>query len=277
VTVQDTPTALGPDRTSDTPLYLQIAQSLYQSIATGDLRPGATIGSEAELTKRFGVSRVTLRQAIGLLVDQGLVLRRHGKGTYVQAAPVDFPLEAVVGTTQVFSSQGRRWSSRVASLHLVKAPAEVARFLQIQNGDRITAIWRVDYAGDQAVAAANIRLPSHAAKGLTIEDLERKPLYPLLEERSGLYADVAHQTIRAARATAKIGALIGVEADAPILIVARVTHASDGRPFEYSEVYFRAEAVRFSISLRAAGSPAQYATHFREHLAVPKASEGVGL
>lgn len=266
-----------PDRTSGTPLYLQIAQRIQHDIVTGVLRPGGTIGSEAELTKLFSVSRVTLRQAISMLADQGLVVRRHGKGTYVQAAPVNYPLDDLVGTTQLLSSQGRRWSSRVTTLRHARATAESAKFLRVRPGRRVTDIWRVDYAGEQPVAAAHIRLAPHADSGLTTDELERKPLYPLLEERTGIRADVAHETIRAASAASDIAALIGVNEGDPIMIVARVTHAPDGRPFEYSEIFFRADAVRFSISMRRAGTAEPYAIRFQQHRLSPQPSERIGL
>lgn len=264
---------LFPDRSSPTPLYLQIAQRLYHDVATGQLRPGATIGSEAELTKRFGVSRVTLRQAIALLVEHGVVTRRHGKGTYVHAAPVDYPLQDLVGTTQVFSSQGRDWRSRVVSLRRIRATEEAARLLQVPPGERITEICRVDYAGKDALAVAYMRLPMAVARDLTPDDVERKPLYPLLAEKTGITADLAHQTMRAAQATPEVAELLKLEPTAAVMVVTRVTLASDGRPLEFSEVHFRADSVRFSISLRGAGHADQYAVRFQEHRVAPTAQE----
>ena len=254
-----------PDRSSPIPLYLQIAQRLHHDIAVGQLRPGATIGSEAALTKRFGVSRVTLRQAIALLVDQGIVSRRHGKGTFVEAAPLDYPLDALVGTTQVFSALGREWRSEVASLQTTRAGEDTARLLQLRPTDRVTRITRVDYAGRDALAVAHIQLPETVGKKLGIRDIEAKPLYPLLSEKAGERADLAHQTMRAAAASREVSSLIGIDEGAPVMVVSRVTHNSNGRPIEYSEVYFRADSIRFLISLRRTGDDIEYAVRYQEH------------
>jgi len=259
-----------PDRTSPIPLYQQIAQRLHHEIAVGQLRPGSTIGSEAELTKRFGVSRVTLRQAISVLVDQGIVTRRHGKGTYVQAAPLDYPLDALIGTTQVVSALGRDWRSEVVSLRSARAGSDIARLLQVKPSEPVTQVTRVDHAGRDALAVAYIHLPQRVGAQLTPSEIEAKPLYPLLAEKASERADLAHQTMRAAAANAEVSSLLAIEEGAPVMVVSRVTHNTDGKPIEYSDVYFRADSIRFLISLRRTGEASEYAVRYQEHRLPPR-------
>lgn len=238
------------DKAMATPMYVQIAQYLYRDIARGEPGPGAAIATENELIERFKVSRVTVRKAVDLLVEQGLLSRRHGRGTFVEAAPMDYPLDHLRGTIQVYSSHGHDWQCKVAEYRSVEADEKVARFLEVIPSERVLYICRVDHMNNVAVTVDDIYLPMQFGQRLTIEELEHRPLYPLLREKAGIVADVAFQIMRAAAAPRRIARFLGISTGDPIMVVERITKTADGRPLAYGCDHFRAEAIRFSVTLR---------------------------
>jgi GntR family transcriptional regulator len=235
---------------SATPLYRQIAEHLYSEIASGDLAPGSPIGSETELQKRFNVSRVTLRQAVGLLVEQGLVVRKQGKGTYVEATPLEFPLDTLQGTTQLATTLGRATNSRVLRMRTMAGAPDIRRVLDVNGGDKLIQICRVDRAGNEPLAYATIHLPAEIGSQLRRQELAHEALYPLLESRFGIVASEAHQTMQAGSASGAVADALQLSEGDPILTVTRLTRDENGRPFEHSVIRFRANAIQFSVSLR---------------------------
>jgi GntR family transcriptional regulator len=233
-----------------TPLYRQIAEYLYDRILDGTLAPGISIGSEVDLQAKFGVSRVTLRQAIGILVDQGLVVRKQGKGTYVQESPLDFPLDTLEGTTQRASTLGVAAASRVTELDIIRATASIRATLELPKGANVLRVGRVDYAGSRPLAFATIHVPEAIGSRLSVDELAGEALYPLLEKSHGLVATQAFQTIEAAAASERTAALLELPVGAPVLVVKRTTRDQENVPFEHSVIEFNARAMQFSVSLR---------------------------
>jgi GntR family transcriptional regulator len=259
---------------SPMPLYRQIANHLYSEIANGTLAPGAPIGSEAELQQRFNVSRVTLRQAVGLLVEQGLIVRKQGKGTFVETAPLEFPLDALQGTTQLATTLGRTTNSRVLSMRTNRGTAEVRRLLAISAGEKVTQIARLDSAGSGPLAYAIIHMPATLGQKLTRRELADEALYPLLESKLGVVASQAHQTMQAGSADGAIAESLKIPDGAPILTVTRITKDEKGHPFEHSVIRFRADAIQFSISLRRDKGRVDLPFRYHENLLL---SEGAAV
>jgi GntR family transcriptional regulator len=238
------------DRDAPTPLYAQVAQWVYDDIASGRLRPGAPIGSEAELGKRFQVSRITLRHAVSLLVQEGIVTRKHGKGTYVETAPLDYPLGQLLGTTQAIARTGQQSRSKVVRFRQVRGMRDERRILGVDASSKILQIRRVDYVSSIPIAVADISLPGWLANRISRAEVETTPLYPLLREKVEISVEVAHQTLRADKAPKDVAQMLDAEPGAAVMVVTRVALDQQQCPIEYSTVHFNADAVRFSVSLR---------------------------
>ncbi len=255
------------ERDSATPLYLQIAEQLATEIAAGKLQPRSSLGTESQLIGRFDVSRMTLRHAVELLVKRGLVTRQQGKGTYVASSPLELPLVGIQGTTQLASAAGRAVRSEVVRFSTGKGDAEVRRLLSANPGDQVTEVWRVDYSEDRPLALACIHLPGRIGRELNRDEMQESALYPLLQERFGIRPDIAHQTMHADAAVEEVARLLGVDEGTPTMVVTRLTRDESHAPIEYSIVRFRADAVRFSLSLRPKpGGAFDVPLRFEEHL-----------
>jgi len=255
-----------------TPLYRQIADHLFGEIASGNLPPGAALGSETDLQEQFKVSRVTLRQAVGLLVEQGLVVRKQGKGTFVEASPLRFPLDTLEGTTQIASTLGRSTKSKVVRFRTIKGTAHVRAMLEADPPSKLVQVCRLDFAGDEPLAYATIHLPERIGERLSRAQLEGEALYPLLERTLGEVATEAHQTIQSAGASEEVAQYLQIPVGAPILTVTRTTRDQAGEPIEYSVIEFRANAIQFSISLRRRMGEFNIPYRYKEHLRVAEGS-----
>ncbi len=215
------------------PLYQQIKALITQRLESGEWKPGELIPSEVELGGRFKVSQGTVRKAIDELAAENLVVRRQGKGTFVathhetQAQFRFLRLTADVDEPQ-------RAENRIVEVKRLRAPAEVARQLDIKSGDSVIFIKRVKSFNGVPIILEDIWLPGLIFKGLTAERLieYKGPLYGLFETEFGTRMIRAAEQIRAVGADAESAALLGVLPQTPLLSVERASYTYGDKPVE---------------------------------------------
>src|SRR6202158_4434946 len=139
------------DRPSPVPLYFQLAQNMETAIRSGRLSSGSHLENELELARQLGVSRPTVRRAIGLLANKGLVIRRHGIGTLVVPVRVRRPVR-LSGLYDDLKESGQAPATRLLAIETVPAPADVAASLQLSKGARVLHFARLRLATDQPIA-----------------------------------------------------------------------------------------------------------------------------
>ena len=215
------------------PLYQQIKALLVKSLQGGEWKPGEAIPSELELAARFRVSQGTVRKAIDELATENLLVRRQGKGTYVathaeentqyrflRLAPDDGP---ATGMARSFLDCRR-----------IRAPADVARALDLKSGDSAVLVRRTLSRDEKPVVLDEIWLPAGPFKGLTAERLSQYagPMYGLFESEFGVRMIRAEEKIRAVAADASSAALLQVPEGSPLLSVERLAHTYGDKPVE---------------------------------------------
>lgn len=236
------------DRGSPVPLYFQLASSLAALIESGALPPGHRLENEVSIADRLGLSRPTVRQAIGHLVDRGMLVRRRGVGTQVVHGRVRRQVE-LTSLHDDLNRADRRPATEVLSLEVVPAPEEVAAALQVAPGADVLSLERLRYAGDQPLALLRNHLPLGLTE-LTPERLTGHGLYELLRD-AGIRLRIADQTIGARRATAAEARLLGETRGAPLLTMARTAYDHHGHPVELGSHVYRASLYSFELTLMA--------------------------
>jgi GntR family transcriptional regulator len=239
-----TASAATPAGPSFSPLYQQIKVLILRSLQSGEWRPGEAIPSEIELAARFKVSQGTVRKAVDELAAENLLMRRQGKGTFVathaeeqvqyrflRLAP-DEPA-ALPGSTHREFLDCRR----------LRAPADVARSLQMKAGDMVVEVRRVLHFSNQPVVLDDIWLPGHLFKGLTAERLSeyRGPMYGLFETEFGVRMIRAEDKLRAVSADATVSQQLQVEAGTPLLSVERLSYTYGDQPVELRRGLYRTD------------------------------------
>lgn len=226
--------------------YLDVADDLRRRIATGELRPGRLLPSEAQLAANHGISRVTVRRALTLLREAGLVGSRQGFGWYVAPTPVPQPLDGLRTIEANVLAAGQAPERRILGFGFIGAPARVHEVLGV---DTVLEIRRVNLADGTPFARVTVWVPESLATDLSRASVERHSLYELLPVTLG----GATQSIGAVPASAEEAELLGVPLNAPLLRAERTTRDSDGVPVLLSEAVFNPLLTELVVDLPPTG------------------------
>lgn len=222
--------------------YQQIADDLRSRLDDGTYAPGRLLPSEAELSAEFGVSRVTVRRALELLRDGGLVDARQGFGWFVATSPVRQTLGRLSTIEAQMSADGLHPERRILEFAFVPAGDRVRDVL---GTDQVLRVKRLNLADGEPFAVVTVWCPAELGQHLSRADVERSPFYELLSER--LHGAV--QTIGADAAQPAVAALLGVPVGSPVLRCERITKGVDGRAVLLSEHVFAAHRTEFVVDL----------------------------
>lgn len=200
--------------------------------------PGDPLPSESELASKFGVSRMTARQAVQNLAHEGLVERRRGAGTFIAVQPLHRHEAALMGFTEDMRRRGMVASSRLISASLTLATSTDIEALRLPSGARVVSVSRIRFADGIAFAIDNVALPADCASVLSA-DLESGSLHDALVG-IGRVPTVAHSLISARSATTKEARLLGLGSRDPLLVERRIISDQGGDPLEHTESAYAA-------------------------------------
>ncbi len=234
------------------PLYQQLKQQIRQAIESGAYPPNTAIPAERELIAQYGVSRITVRQAITDLVTEGLLYRRHGSGTFVappQVRPIAVTLSKLTGHVEELQLRG--YEPRVLLLELGRAvmPSEVARALEREEGAEGWHLRRLVSVDGQPLMILDGYLPLDLGLSLTPEDLQSTPI-PLLLEKAGVQPEAGALQISARVSSPEEAAALGTEPGAALLLVTRVIRTAHAHPIEWSQALYRSDRYHYEVELR---------------------------
>lgn len=233
------------------PRYREIALALTAEIES-ELQPGDSIAPEPELGRRFAVSRVTVRRAVDLLVQRGLVVRRQGSGTYVAQRKVTEELGILHGWTDSMRMQGLEPHTVDYEALQVVPPAWVAQTLCLERAEPVLRLQRLRYANGEPLCLMVDYLLQRFVPGLAEEGLRGESLYHTLQERFGLHLARVEDKVTARGASVLEGSLLGVAPAAPVLVVMRLTCLAGGDPIDAALVVSRADRYAYRVSGRTA-------------------------
>ncbi|MFC6092672.1 GntR family transcriptional regulator [Saccharothrix lopnurensis] len=225
--------------------------------------PGAPIPAERTLCRQLSVSRPTLRSAVDELVNTGLLIRQHGRGTFV--APAKITQELVSGDRAMTVPQASGvWTSRVLEHARIPAGARVGRRLRVSPAAEIAYTARLRLVDGQPMAIEYLHVPVAVAPGLTPEDMESGNFYDRLAEH-GVRVRDAVQSIEPTVTNDAESELLGVPVFAPALLFERLTNDVAGRPVEYVHSLYRGDRYRIvsrlSLAPTGAAAPGARAEH----------------
>jgi len=215
---------------------------MRRRVESGDLAAGALLPSESELSAAYGVSRVTVRKALELLRDEGLIDSRQGFGWFVAADPVRQTLGRLGTIEAQLGELGVGSARRVVGFGFVAAPPRVRQVLGV---DSVLEVRRVNQADGQPFARVTVWCREDVGAGLSRAEVEATPFYELV----GVAIGSATQTIGAAAAGPEDAALLAVPVGSPVLRCERITRALDGNPVLVSEHVFPGHRTEFVVEL----------------------------
>ncbi|KVM69688.1 GntR family transcriptional regulator [Burkholderia gladioli] len=232
---------------SPQPLYEQIKDTLRSRILDGSYPPHSRMPSESELCAMYGVSRITVRQALGDLQKEGLVFRLHGKGTFVSKPKAFQNVASLQGFAEAMSSMGYEIVNQLRSFGIVKADRHVAARLNLPEGASVAEIHRVRLLNREPVSLEITWVPEALGKRLAGADLATRDIFLILENDCGVPLGHADLSIDAILADDDIVEALRVEDGSPVLRIERLTHDEAGAPIDYEHLYFRGDAFQYRL------------------------------
>jgi len=244
------------------PLYYQLQTILTQKIQSGNLAAGQRLQTEAELGTQYGVSRITVRQALSRLEAENLIRREAGRGTFVsERVPFTGTLQ-LEGSLEELMSIVQMTSVRVLRISQITASAEEARLLQVPTGASLVRCTRVrSYRNEPLSLVVNV-LPQKIGQQLSRSDWKGS-VTQVLQEKLHIPLVEARQTIRASLADTEDARLLDIRVGAPLLSVDRIVYTDNGTPVDRVRTHYRSDIFSFAVHLRRDHPEASWAFHGR--------------
>jgi GntR family transcriptional regulator len=237
------------DKNLTVPLYHQIKNILMAGIESGEWEPGEQIPTETSLAERFGVSKITVRQALRDLVDLGYIRREQGRGTFVSKAKLSQGPRELTSFSEEMRRHHLPAQTKVLEQKLQGADAATAEALHIAIGEPIIVLKRLRIAAGEPMGIQTAHIPEALAPKLVELDLENVSLYEVLESRFGLFPAKAREAYTAVLAEAEDAALLGIALHSPALAVRRVTFLPNDDPLEVVNSIMRGDRYRVVLDL----------------------------
>ncbi len=210
-------------------LIEQVRDHLYRDLMDGVFPPGTKLPNEQELAERYDVSRITIRDAVGGLVTSGLVTRRQGSGTYVNAAlPRRHSLDSTVSYTSMIAASGMKAGEIVLSRVTRPAQADEIAALRVDQGTELVCLERIRTADETPVIYSEDRIPAPLVADVPPRRLDAS-LYTALAD-AGSPVVSASATLVPVLADARLARLLGVRRGSPLLAIDEIDFDGDGRP-----------------------------------------------
>jgi GntR family transcriptional regulator len=235
---------------SPVPRYHQLKEILRERVLSGEWKPGDLIPSERELSEQYDISRMTTRQAITDLVNEGVFYRLQGKGTFVSRHRITQQLMRLTGFTEDISARGQKPTTRVLDAQMVPASETEAERLAIEPGELIYSLQRLRLADGEPLCIEHSRLHFRGCERLLDEDFGQNSLYHVLESKFGVMLLEAEQELDAGRAGEEEAALLEMPIGSPALFIRRTTYTDRNRPIEYARSVYRGDKYTFYTRLK---------------------------
>ena len=233
---------------SPLPLYVQIRDSLRRQILNGTYQVHERLPSETTMMNTFGVSRITIRQALRDLHNEGLVFSAQGKGTFVSKPKAVQNVQRLEGFGEAMAAQGYEASARVLSIQQMKAPKAVVAALDLQPGDDVVEVKRVRYLNRSPVCIDDSYFPMDIGQKLFGLDLSGD-IFPLLENFFGIPLGGADIGLDAILADEDAQKYLNLKTGEAILRVERLTHNQEGRPIDFEYLCYRGDSFKYQFRI----------------------------
>jgi len=236
------------DHQSPLPLYQQVKELLLQRIQDKYWRAGELIPTELELIEEFGVSRTTIRQAIGDLVQEGLLEKRQGKGTIVKSPKFVGSLGRLTGFAEEIMEKGFFPHSKLLRAEFRTDLYMEKQKLKLGENESVLVIERIRFADHEPIAYERTCWPEYIGEILLKHDLNGAKFYQILEEHE-IYLKHAAEMISAVNATVYEADLLGISGGQALLEMTRLAYGINDQPIEYTRTKYRADRYHYNVQL----------------------------
>ncbi|ANO33287.1 transcriptional regulator [Vibrio breoganii] len=228
------------------PMYRQIADAIREKISTGEYKVGEALPTEAQLREEFSVSRVTVRQAIKLLVESEELESIQGSGTYVKESKVNYDIDQQSSFAEKWAHLEGVTHSNVLAFEIQPASLSIADILEINEKEMVFYIKRVRFLNDQPITVEETWMPTEMFPDLTYQVMQGSK-YDFIEKQKGMVIDRSEQELIPVLPQQDIADLLNIDAALPIIEKRTRGHLHDDTVFEYSRNYFTTNDYKFKL------------------------------
>lgn len=233
---------------SSVPLHTQIREIIRRRVLEGSYPPHSQMPSEAQMMEAFGVSRITIRQALGDLQKEGLIFKVAGKGSFVAKPKAFQNLSRLQGFGEAMGPSGYETFSQVLSTRPVPASDVVAQRLRLKVGTAVMEIQRLRYLNREPISVDVSYFPLALGQRLSQEDLATRDIFLILENDYSLHLTHADVQIEAISANEALSRQLRIADAAPLLRIERLTYADD-QPIDFEFLYYRGDAFQYRLRI----------------------------
>jgi DNA-binding GntR family transcriptional regulator len=239
------------------PRYHRIADSLRERIRGGEWSPGAPLPNQRRLARDFGVTLMTLRQALELLERDHLITRRHGLGTFVAAPTIDYEILKLRRFAGDLSAQGESVSTRVLSARPAVTDRRASVALGLAPRARVVVIERLRLVEEHPMSLQRSFLPAGIGEQVLTSDLAETPLSQVLEFKLGIVIVRAREAVSAVRLGSREAHVLACPSGAPAFESERVSFDAAGRPVVFDRVFIPGDRFRITRELHYDSVPSE--------------------
>lgn len=238
-----------------TPIYLQVERWIKQQIEQGYWPEHYKLVNEIDLADELGVSRGTVRKAISNLIHEGLLVRIHGKGTFVASKHLEQPLaERLVAFSESLIEQNIPFETHVLAKNLVVPDSRVASLLSVPAGSKVFHLERVRFVAREPIIYSNNYVVVQHCPGIEDIDFTQYRLFQVLESHYKLKLDWGRRTFEAQVADEKVASLLHIPVCGPIMKLEQIVYLDDGSPIEFSDVCLRGDRFSLTSTVKRSGA-----------------------
>jgi GntR family transcriptional regulator len=239
------------ERRTGIPLYLQIKEHLLARIDSGSWTEDSLIPTESQLCEEYGVSKITVREAVKILVMDGRLSRVPGRGTFVTKRKIEQRLNSFFSFTRWARQNGIEPASRVIKVETMPCDNHIAAHLAIPEGRPVIRIERLRLGNGEPLMLETIWMDAGPCPDIHLRDLANVPLNSILETGYGIVLGRAMESIEPRTADAYVSRLLAIDKDVLLMLVEHTAYAVDDRIVYFVTALYRGDRVKFSIELRA--------------------------
>ncbi|MCR8632800.1 GntR family transcriptional regulator [Paenibacillus radicis (ex Xue et al. 2023)] len=235
------------DPTISTPLYIQLAEQFRELIQSDQLQFGDRFPAEMDLAGEYEVSRITVRKAIEDLVNEGILARKQGKGTFVSKPKIDRELVNVTSFTDRMQARGMTAGARSMDVKVTPASLKMALLLGVPENSEIAEIQRLRLINDEPVSLETSYLSLERCPGIQHEILVDQSLYQILDKKYGLRPAYSSKTLELVYASPSESRLLNTVKGASMFLMTALVYSEQRQVMEYVKIISRGDRFRFQM------------------------------
>ncbi|ENK1242817.1 GntR family transcriptional regulator [Clostridium sporogenes] len=233
---------------SPIPLHYQIKEILQEMIENEELKPGDAVPTERELCIIQGVSRMTVNKAIMSLVNEGLLYREQGKGTFVAKPKQNKEIAGLKSFSEIMQDKGIKTETRILFFNIKKATKRIKSILNLSDdNNKVIEISRLRIAEGEPVAIENVWIPHYLCSDIDRQTIEGKSLYETFKNKYNYFPEKAKQTIEPIILNEDECEFLNQDENALALMFRRTTYIKNEVPIEYTKAIYRSDIYKYEL------------------------------